>query len=280
MGSSALGYAYNSKSNDATFDQFGLSPPAVGYTFLQRPKADGQEIPLSSFFRDGAGNSFGTPSSGIYEGTLEWYNAAQGYQPNYIDNRLPFIDPITGEPTKFTHSGDPLTGEGWVDGTTLGPGERQLYISCGPFEMALGDTQNVTIAIIGARTANDYLNNITVLKDFAGNVRWMYDNWILDTEEENTIPTSFTLSQNYPNPFNPMTTIRYDLPVTGNVEIVIYNILGEKISTLVNGMQQTGAKEVIWNGIDDFGRAVSAGIYIYQIRAGDYTKSRKMVLIK
>lgn len=73
--------------------------------------------------------------------------------------------------------------------------------------MALGDTQNVTIAIIGARTAEHYLNNITVLKYFTGNVRWMYDNWIFDTEEENTIPTSFTLSQNYPNPFNPMTTI-------------------------------------------------------------------------
>lgn len=275
-----LGYAYNGQPHDATYDQFGLSPPAVGYTFLLRPKINGVETPLSSFFRDGAGNSFSTPSIGVYDGTLQWYNAAQGYQPSYINNRLPFIDPITGEPTKFTHSGDPLTGEGWVDGTTLAPGERQLYISCGPFEMALGDTQNVTIAIIGARTAEHYLNNITVLKYFTGNVRWIYDNWILDTEEENTIPTSFTLSQNYPNPFNPVTTIRYDLPVTGNVEIVIYNILGEKISTLVNGMQQTGAKEVIWKGIDDFGRAVSAGIYIYQIRAGDYTESRKMVLIK
>lgn len=145
--------------------------------------------------------------------------------------------------------------------------------------MALGDTQNVTIAIIGARTS-DYLNNITVLKYFTGNVKWMYDNWILDTEEEQGVPKSFSLSQNYPNPFNPMTTIGYDLPETIDVEITIYNILGEKISTLINGIQQAGVKEITWNGTDDFGRAVSAGIYIYQLCAGGFTESRKMVLMR
>lgn len=275
-----LGYAYNGQPHDAVYDQYGLLPPAVGYTFLQRPKINGVETPLSSFFRDGAGNFFSTPNIGIYNGTLQWYNAAQGYVPTYTDRKQQFIDPTTGEPTKFTHYGDPLTGEGWVDGTTLAPGDRQLYISCGPFEMALGDTQNVTIAIIGARTAKHYLNNITVLKYFTGNVKWMYDNWILDTEEEQGIPKLFSLSQNYPNPFNPTTIVRYDLPETSNVEITIYNILGEKISTLINGIQQAGVKEVTWNGTDDFGRVVSAGIYIYQIRAGNFVKSRKMVLMR
>lgn len=274
-----LGYAYNSQPHDATYDQYGLLPPAVGYTFLQRPKINGVETPLSSFFRDGAGNHFSTPNIGIYEGTLQWYNAAQGYVPTYTNNRQSFIDPTTGEPTKFTHYGDPLTGEGWVDGTTLGPGERQFYISCGPFEMALGDTQNVTIAIIGARTS-DYLINITVLKYFTDQVRWMYDNWILDTEEARAVPASFSLLQNYPNPFNPMTTVRYNLPETSIVEISIYNILGKKISTIVNETQQAGVKEVIWNGTDDLGRAVSAGIYIYQIRAGKFIESRKMVLMR
>lgn len=275
-----LGYAYNSQPHDATYDQFGLSPPAVGYTFLKRPNINGVETPLSSFFRDGAGNHFSHPNAGVYTGTLQWYNAAQGYVPTYTNNRQSFVDPTTGDTTKFTHSGDPLTGEGWVDGTTLAPGERQLYISCGPFEMALGDTQNVTIAIIGAITAEHYLNNITVLKYFTDQVRWIYDNWIVDIEEEQSVPTSFSLSQNYPNPFNPMTTVRYNLPETSIVEISIYNILGKKISTIVNETQQAGVKEVIWNGTDDLGRAVSAGIYIYQIRAGEFIESRKMVLMR
>ena len=275
-----LGYAYNGQPHDATYDQYGLLPPAVGYTFLQRPRINGVEIPLSSFFRDGAGNFFSTPNIGIYDGTLQWYKAAQGYPTTWGENRQPFIDPTTGDTTKFTHYGDPLTGEGWVDGINLAPGERQFYISCGPFKMALGDTQNVTVAIIGARTAEHYLNNITVLKHFAGNVKWMYDNWILDAEEEHAIPTSFSLSQNYPNPFNPTTIISYDLPKMSNVEIKIYNILGEKVVTLVNELQQTGVKEVIWNGTDDFGRAVSAGIYIYQIHTGGFVESRKMVLLK
>ncbi len=116
-----LGYAYNGQSHDATYDQYGLLPPAVGYTFLQRPKINGVETPLSSFFRDGSGNSFTVPSIGVYEGTLHWYNAAQGYKPNYINPRQSFIDPITGEPTKFTHYGDPVAGTGWIDGMTLPP---------------------------------------------------------------------------------------------------------------------------------------------------------------
>ena len=99
-------------------------------------------------------------------------------------------------------------------------------------------------------------------------------------EEEFALPRSFNLSQNYPNPFNPRTTIRYNLPRASHVLLSIYNILGQEIATLVNAKQIPGEKSVVWDSRDRFGRGVSSGIYIYQIQAGDYSKSRKMVLLR
>ena len=95
------------------------------------------------------------------------------------------------------------------------------------------------------------------------------------------VPGEFTLQQNYPNPFNPETTIRYNLPQTAEVTIAIYNQLGQKIRTLVNGQQQNaGYYSTVWNGRDDANRQVASGLYLYKITAGSQTLTRKMVLMK
>lgn len=99
-------------------------------------------------------------------------------------------------------------------------------------------------------------------------------------EEEFALPRSFNLSQNYPNPFNPSTTIRYDLSKTSKVILKIYNILGQQVRTLVNERQPAGEKSVEWVGRDRFGELVGSGIYIYQIKAGNFLMSRKMVLLR
>ena len=93
-------------------------------------------------------------------------------------------------------------------------------------------------------------------------------------------PTEFSLDQNYPNPFNPMTNIRYDLAETANASLVVYNMLGQQIRTLVNASQDVGRYEVMWNGLDDSGQPVATGIYIYQLQAGNYSKTIKMAYIK
>jgi len=90
-----------------------------------------------------------------------------------------------------------------------------------------------------------------------------------------SVPTVYDLSQNYPNPFNPTSTIRYDIPKTGFVNISVYNILGEKISVLVNEMKSPGHYEIIFDA-----KKLSSGIYIYSIRAGDFIQSKKMILMK
>ncbi|HIB60595.1 MAG TPA: T9SS type A sorting domain-containing protein, partial [Candidatus Marinimicrobia bacterium] len=85
---------------------------------------------------------------------------------------------------------------------------------------------------------------------------------------------------NFPNPFNPVTTLRYDLPEDSQVSIMIYDIMGRKVKTLVNKSQNAGFKATIWDATNDLGQPVSAGIYLYTIQAGDFRQTRKMVLLK
>ena len=94
------------------------------------------------------------------------------------------------------------------------------------------------------------------------------------------LPYILSLYPNYPNPFNPVTTLRYDLPENRLVNITIYDMLGREVKTLINQTQEAGFKSVIWNATNDFGKPVSAGIYLYQIQAGEFVQSRKMVLLK
>lgn len=93
-------------------------------------------------------------------------------------------------------------------------------------------------------------------------------------------PTTFALYQNCPNPFNPETQIRYDLPVSGHVNLTVYNVLGQKVRALVNEFQDVGRKSVVWDGHDDGGGEVASGIYFYKIKVENFEKTRKMVLIK
>jgi len=97
-----------------------------------------------------------------------------------------------------------------------------------------------------------------------------------------TLPTEFALEQNYPNPFNPTTKIPYALPKATHVTVEVYNVLGQKVRTLVNEDQEAGAQVVEWNGRDSNGNAVSSGMYFYKINAGNgfFVETRKMVLLK
>ena len=94
------------------------------------------------------------------------------------------------------------------------------------------------------------------------------------------LPEVFSLHQNYPNPFNPVTKLRYDLPENGLVTIIIYDMLGRQVKTLINQTQDAGYRSVICDATNDYGKPVSAGIYLYQIQAGEYMQTKKMVLLK
>ena len=95
------------------------------------------------------------------------------------------------------------------------------------------------------------------------------------------IPTEFELSQNFPNPFNPTTTIRYGLPRDEWVTLKIYNLLGKEVATLLNNERKTAGSHVaIWNGRNSQGQIVASGIYVYQLRAGEFSFTRKMAMVR
>jgi len=98
--------------------------------------------------------------------------------------------------------------------------------------------------------------------------------------DKDVIPLQYVLHQNYPNPFNPVTTLRYDLPENSYVNVTVYDMLGREVKTLVNTTQDAGFKSVIWDATNDYGKPVSAGVYLYKIQAGEFVQTKKMVLLK
>ena len=92
--------------------------------------------------------------------------------------------------------------------------------------------------------------------------------------------TNMLQAVNYPNPFNPQTTIKYNVLQEGKVSIEIYNLAGQKVTTLLNANQKTGEHAVVWNGTDETGKTVASGIYLYKIKNGKYTSTKKMILMK
>jgi hypothetical protein len=105
-------------------------------------------------------------------------------------------------------------------------------------------------------------------------------NEVTDLADEKWLPTDYNLFQNYPNPFNPSTIISYSIPKTNKVSLVIYDMLGREIRTLVNEIQNAGVQNVTWDGRNKAGVKVSSGTYIYRIEAGDFHMAKKMILLK
>ena len=127
----------------------------------------------------------------------------------------------------------------------------------------------------------DYFYRVSAV-DYAGNISGHSS--VIDattlSNENLVIPKVYSLQQNYPNPFNPVTTLKYSLVKESLVKITIYDLMGNVITNLINQNQIAGYKSVQWNAMDNQGRQVPAGVYLYSIIAGDFTQTKKMVLLK
>ena len=102
----------------------------------------------------------------------------------------------------------------------------------------------------------------------------------LMSADNDLVPIEFDLYQNHPNPFNPLTTIQYDLPIDGLVNVQVYDMMGRMVKTLVNSSKNAGQNYIKWNGTNDNDEQVSAGLYLYTIQIGEYIETKKMVLLK
>jgi hypothetical protein len=123
--------------------------------------------------------------------------------------------------------------------------------------------------------------NVTCATAKAGDVDWNTDwDFGLSGTAEATTPAETRLLGNYPNPFNPSTTIRYALNEEMKVSVRIYNVLGQEVATLFDGVQKAGEQSVIWNGTNNAGNTVASGLYIYKVQAGNTVLSSKMLFAK
>tara|TARA_R100000963_G_C4641541_1_gene105173 strand:- start:1899 stop:2243 length:345 start_codon:yes stop_codon:yes gene_type:complete len=93
--------------------------------------------------------------------------------------------------------------------------------------------------------------------------------------DNSQLPKSFSLGQNYPNPFNPTTNINFDLPQAADVQLTVFNMLGQRVMTLVDNRMEAGAHKVTFDA-----RNLASGMYMYRIEAGSFINTKKMMLIK
>jgi hypothetical protein len=182
-----LGYVYNSQFVD---NVYGVAVPAVGYDLVQGPRvATGnlsdsatfmgkyrkgyRNLPLTSFGIFVCGSSTYTdPPQGVSGADVQWYRLMNG---RISTTGSPFINPVTNAETKFILDGDPLTGEGWIDGADLYCGDRKIYSVSGPFRLADRDTQEVVVALsMGQGT--DRISSVSVLKHQSDVIQSYYDN--------------------------------------------------------------------------------------------------------
>ncbi|MBN2710060.1 MAG: T9SS type A sorting domain-containing protein, partial [Calditrichaceae bacterium] len=131
------------------------------------------------------------------------------------------------------------------------------------------DDYFVSTTYVGAFGGNNWLLGWTALDQLG------YTTAIVENNQFNNQPVSFSLEQNYPNPFNPITTIEFHLPSASLVELNIFNVLGQKVAALINGNCKAGVNKVQFNA-----QNLASGMYLYKLKTSSGTISKKMLLLK
>lgn len=164
------------------------------------------------------------------------------------------------------------TGTDVADFTVISEGNVTAPVEANEFSYDLSayDGQNIRVAI--HCVSNDKF--LFYVDDFVVN------GGSVDNNENSVNPVVTALGDNYPNPFNPETTISFNMKNAGQVSLNVYNIKGQKVKALVNEVKEAGTHTVVWNGKDNSGAQVASGVYFYRMTNGNYTSTKKMVLMK
>jgi len=172
-----------------------------------------------------------------------------------------------------------IDGNGWIEGGGVSKFDGINWVTYN------SENSGLTLNLVGA-VAIDSKGNKWFGTNGAG-VSFLGTTSSVVEEPDTPLPRAFALSQNYPNPFNPSTTIpfrvdglRFIVNSPIHTTLVVYNILGQKVRTLLDEEKLPGNHKVIWDGKDDYGKEVASGIYLYQLRTKDYTDTKKMLLLK
>jgi len=191
------------------------------------------------------------------------------FDPNEVEMLDPRLTPLTVNLQLFTGTKDGIQKIGIVD-------------LSGKSHIPAGEGALVNLRAEGSNLGSiKLINAVLVDRDARALALELSGELNLEMAKEHaSTPERFSLSQNYPNPFNPETEISYALPNGCRVELLVYNLLGQRVRTLVDEYQAAGHKSVHWDGTDEDGNQVASGVYFYRIEAGQFTDARKMILMK
>ena len=177
----------------------------------------------------------------------------------------------------FLYSGDPVLNYGWINTYYA---DQRILTSTGPFTIKQNENVDIWKAYIVGRGSNA-LESVTKMKLYSLGAQSFYESNFTelpsDVGEEKDIdsPNKYLLLQNYPNPFNPLTNIKFQIADYGLVTLKVYDILGREISTLMNEELPAGNYQINFNASQ-----LATGVYFYQLKAGNYTETKKMILLK
>ncbi len=297
------GYTYN----DSTDENFGVNSPAIFKTIVQGPlikSSDPVDIGYNKMgpnlgeqvftgYKNGRMNSFiaflgGFVPTDLPSNKIEARNYMNGLIRNgdqvdpcdwYFSEVMGGVDCSVVDPF-FWYSGDPVTDYGWINNR---PEDQRDLTSTGKFTLHKNEPMDIIVAYIVGR-GTDALNSITVARETVQYVHEEYGRNFstivgVKEEEKEKMPSLFTLYQNYPNPFNPSTTIKLNIAngvgQSSHTTLKIYDVLGREIETLLNQELAPGVYELEFNASN-----LPSGVYFYRLNAGEFSESKKMILMK
>lgn len=253
----ALGYCYNSDGDDLVY---GTAPPAVGIDILRGPLGSGG-TPLGPW-------AFARYVNGTDPGSAtEAYNRLQGL----LNDGSTVYNPVTGEPTRYQYSGDPVAGTGWLD---TNPTDRRMLLSTGPYDMAPGDTQVVWVAFLVGQGA-DRLASITALVAVDDYVQAAYDGGfqLVGVGPGRERGTDLRV---WPNPGSDF-AVSFALPAPGRARAGVYDLAGRQVSLLADRELAAGAHQLRWDGRGPDGSPAPGGIYFVRVEAAGRVRTTRIV---
>jgi hypothetical protein len=292
------GFCYNNGGDS----QFGTNPPAFFTTLLQGPIVESQDTSDIAYDKKGiligANEYTGYKNQDIIS-SVNWMSSDPQlgfpnteYEMRYymegLDRLSEKLDPCNhnlGEVRGgvdcskvnplFWYSGDPVEDIGWI---SVVPTDQREMLSVGEFTLE----KDKPVTIIGAFVigrGTDAINSITLARENVQRAIAEYESNFASMTYNPGDPVypvvNYLLYQNYPNPFNPITTIRYELPEDGLVTLEIYDILGQKVRTILNEFKKADRYEITFNAV-----GLASGVYIYRMKVNDFIQSKKMLLIR
>ena len=210
------------------------------------------------------------------------------YWASYMYNLAPYIGDATSFKVAFQYHD---CGGEWgygvaIDNIAIKEGDDFTWLTVSPYKgtaVAIGnlnDSISVQIGVYGTDDNFTIAEDIVVASDNTELTVQIGVGVEVAIDESGLTPFEFALHQNYPNPFNPETNIQFDVAENSDVNVSIFNIMGQKVATLVNGNMDAGIYHIKWNGLSDKGIALPSGMYFYEMKSLEYQYVKKLVLVK